>query len=93
MTTQIPIQTKPENYKGVFYNNDQEIKSYEHGAHFPYFFLYSRLESLIKTLSPERRGDLISINTLSNCNLLFIKVNPQTPLLILKPEKLLLEIP
>jgi hypothetical protein len=44
------------NYKGFFHGegNEQEEKYYEHGAHFPYKTLYSKLENLKKVLSPSR---------------------------------------
>ena len=38
------------NYRGYFVENDdeEEKKFYEYGAHFPYKFLYQRLEILVQ---------------------------------------------
>lgn len=44
------------NYKGVFYNDDAEQKYYEAGAHFPFKELCRRLEKVLRTLSPSRKG-------------------------------------
>jgi hypothetical protein len=48
-----------ENYKGIYYNEDDGQKYYENGAHFPYRELCYRLERIVITLNPERRGKTI----------------------------------
>lgn len=45
-----------ENYKGVFFGEETEQKYYEAGAHFSFKGLCKILESIIRTLSPSRRG-------------------------------------
>src|SRR5690606_24712617 len=47
------------NYKGEYYNDDNETKYYEGGAHFKYRDLCNRLEAVIRTLSPSRRSKFI----------------------------------
>jgi hypothetical protein len=37
-----------DNYKGFFYNDNDEPKYYEGGAHFKYIDLYEKLENLVK---------------------------------------------
>lgn len=44
------------NFKGIYYNEDTEQKFYEHDAHFSFKDMCNRLEKLLKTLSPSRRG-------------------------------------
>ena len=66
MANHLENDNKLENYKGVFFNNDQELKYFESGAHFPYEHICSYLESLIKTLSPERCGSQTNNETISN---------------------------
>jgi hypothetical protein len=45
-----------DNYKGIYFNDDNDEKYYEGGAHFRYHDLCKILEKTIKDLSPERRG-------------------------------------
>ena len=45
-----------ENYKGVYFGNENEQKYYEGGAHFKYKDLYNCLENLLLTLPYQRRG-------------------------------------
>jgi hypothetical protein len=53
--TDIVDQENLNNYKGYFHNEEEtEERYYEHGAHFPYKILFSKLEGLKKTLSPSR---------------------------------------
>jgi hypothetical protein len=44
------------NYKGQFFNENVDTKYYEHGAHFQYKDLCKRLDNLLSTMSPSRRG-------------------------------------
>lgn len=44
-------------YKGVFYGDNNEQRYYEHGAHFQFKDLCKRLEALLRTMSPSRRGN------------------------------------
>ncbi len=44
------------NFKGIYFNDNQEQKFYEAGAHFQYRELCYRLEKVVMTISPERRG-------------------------------------
>lgn len=44
------------NFKGIYYNEDTEQKFYEHDAHFSFKDMCNRLEKLLKTLSPSRKG-------------------------------------
>jgi len=44
------------NYKGVFYNDDNEHKFYEFGAHFQYEDLCNRLEYLRIAFSSEKNN-------------------------------------
>jgi hypothetical protein len=48
-----------ENYKGIYFNDDKEEEFHEYGAHFKYGDLCKRLESLILSLPPERRGKYV----------------------------------
>ena len=45
-----------ENYKGVYFGNENEQKYYEGGAHFKYKDLYNILENLLLTMPYQRRG-------------------------------------
>ena len=91
MSNHLVANQKIENYKGYFFNNDQELKYFESGAHFPFEYICSKLDSLIKTLSPERRGTLMRNNNNSHSNgkKFLNKKNLQIQSLILKREKLL----
>ena len=63
------------NYKGVYFEEEPEQKYFEGGAHFSHFHLCHKLEEIILTLSPERRGNSIyDTPDLSNSNHLFIVV-------------------
>jgi peptide subunit release factor RF-3 len=44
------------NFKGIYYNDNDEQKYYEYGAHFPYRELCYRLEKIVITLNPDRKG-------------------------------------
>ena len=56
------------NYKGIYYDDEPEQKFFEGGAHFSHFNLCYKLEEIILTLSPERRGNSIyDTPNLSNC--------------------------
>ena len=43
-------------FKGLYYNDNQEQKYYEGGAHFKYTDLCNRLEIIVNTLTPDRKG-------------------------------------
>jgi hypothetical protein len=43
-------------FKGMYYNDNQDQKYYEGGAHFKFKDLCGRLEKIVLSLSPERRG-------------------------------------
>ena len=45
-------------YKGIFYNDDNEHKFFEYGAHFQYNDLCSRLDYLNQLISTETNKDL-----------------------------------
>jgi hypothetical protein len=45
-------------FKGIYFNDTQEQKYYEGGAHFKYNDLFNRLEKLIVSLTPERKGSI-----------------------------------
>lgn len=47
------------NYKGIYYEEEPEQKFFEGGAHFSHLNLCQKLEEIILTLSPERRGNSI----------------------------------
>ncbi len=47
-------------FKGIYFNDTQEQKYYEGGAHFKYTDLYNRLDKLLTTLTPERKGGSVS---------------------------------
>jgi hypothetical protein len=47
------------NYKGIYYGDDNEQQYYEGGAHFKYTVLCKKLENLLLILSPERKGKSI----------------------------------
>lgn len=44
------------NYKGIYFNDHNVQHYYECGSHFCFKDLCGKLEKLIVTLSPERRG-------------------------------------
>lgn len=44
------------NFKGIYFNNDNEQNYFENGAHFIFRDLCWKLEKLVLTLSPARRG-------------------------------------
>jgi hypothetical protein len=49
--------TESENlneFKGIYFNDTQEQKYYEGGAHFKYTDLCGRLEKIVMTLTPDR---------------------------------------
>jgi hypothetical protein len=48
-----------DNYKGIYFNDDKDEEIYEYGAHFKYADLCKRLENLILSLPPERRGKYV----------------------------------
>lgn len=48
------------NYKGLFYGDQEEEERYfDYGAHFPYKELCRRLEKVVATLDPTRRGETL----------------------------------
>jgi hypothetical protein len=53
-------------YKGIYFNNDQEENYYEFGAHFKYTDLYNRLEKIFSALPQERKADRHSYFDSSN---------------------------
>ena len=56
-------------YKGIYYQEEPEQRYYEGGAHFSHYVLCQKLEEIILTLSPERRGNSIyDTPNLSNSN-------------------------
>lgn len=57
------------NYKGIYYEEEPEQKYFEGGAHFSFYNLCQRLEEILLTISPERRGNSIfDTPNLSNSN-------------------------
>ena len=53
-------------YKGIYVDDDQEPKYFEFGGHFPYHHLCDKLDELILSISPERRGHSIYDTPKSN---------------------------
>lgn len=47
------------NYKGIYYEDEPEQMYFEGGSHFSHFNLCNKLEEIILTLSPDRRGKCI----------------------------------
>lgn len=47
-------------FKGIYFNDTQEQKYYEGGAHFKYTDLYNRLDKLLTILTPDRKGGSVS---------------------------------
>lgn len=45
-----------DDYKGIYFNDDNEQQYFEGGAHFQYKDLCYRLEKIVVTLSPDRKG-------------------------------------
>lgn len=45
-----------KNFKGIYFNDDNLQTYFENGAHFRYSVLCGKLEKLVLTLSPGRRG-------------------------------------
>jgi hypothetical protein len=43
-------------FKGIYYGDNYEQRYYEAGAHFRYADLCNRLERIVISLAPERRG-------------------------------------
>ena len=43
-------------FKGLYYNDSHEQKYYEGGAHFKFKDLCGRLEKVVTTLTPDRKG-------------------------------------
>lgn len=54
------------NFKGIFYNDEEEKQFYEAGAHFSYNFLFKALEKIYYELSPSRQGDYNGDSQCSN---------------------------
>lgn len=48
--------TNLENFKGIYFGNEEDQKFYEGGAHFKYKQLCKILEKIVTTLPNERRG-------------------------------------
>ena len=44
------------NFKGIYFNDENVQNYFENGAHFRYRDLCAKLEKLVLTLSPGRRG-------------------------------------
>lgn len=44
------------NYKGIYFGGDNEQTYFEAGAHFRYKDLCAKLEKLVLSLTPDRRG-------------------------------------
>lgn len=47
-----------ENFKGIYFNDDNNQEYYEYGAHFSIATLRIKLEELAKNLDPSRLADL-----------------------------------
>lgn len=47
---------KALNYKGIYFEEDSDQRYFEGGAHFAHMNLCQKLEEIIITLSPDRRG-------------------------------------
>jgi hypothetical protein len=45
-----------EEYKGIFYDKEEEQKFYEGGAHFSYIELYNVLEKFLKIKKEEKKN-------------------------------------
>ena len=47
------------NFKGIYFEEEPEQRYFEGGAHFAHMNLCHKLENIIITLSPDRRGNSI----------------------------------
>ena len=47
------------NYKGIYFEEESDQRYFEGGAHFAHMNLCQKLEDIIITLSPDRRGNSI----------------------------------
>lgn len=45
-----------ENFKGIYFQDNNEQQYFEGGAHFSYKVLCKKLEKLLTVLSPDRKG-------------------------------------
>jgi hypothetical protein len=50
------IDNDLNNYKGIYFGGDNEQTYFESGAHFKYKELCAKLEKLVLSLTPDRRG-------------------------------------
>ena len=53
---EVESQNNLKDFKGMYFNDNHEQKYYEAGSHFRYRDLCSRLEKIVLSLTPERRG-------------------------------------
>jgi hypothetical protein len=70
-----------ENYKGIYFNDDKDEEFYEFGAHFKYNELCKRLENLILSLPPERRGKYVYNDSENNSKSKTL-LNPDSSMII-----------
>lgn len=75
-----------EEYKGIFYNETKEKKSYEGGAHFKYYELYKSLLSLSKTHTKSEPAVTLKKNI--GLNHFNTNTNKKMKIIILHKEKL-----
>ena len=52
----IKNENNMDNFKGIYFNDNYEQNYFENGAHFKYREMCGKLEKLVLTLSPGRRG-------------------------------------
>lgn len=50
------VENDLNNYKGIYFGGDNEQTYFEAGAHFKYKDLCAKLEKLVMSLTPDRRG-------------------------------------
>ena len=62
-----------EDYKGIYYNDDEEQPYYEGGAHFKYSELYKILEELSKKLNSKKIPKILKKVRLNFFNFNFLE--------------------
>ncbi len=53
------IPEQHQDYKGIYFDDNNEQQYYEGGAHFSYKIICEKLEKIICDLSPDRKGKSI----------------------------------
>ena len=69
-----------ENFKGIYFNQEEEQKFYEAGAHFKYSSLCKILEKIVTTLPNERKGKSLYEDWPTNSEKLTKRIDPNKPM-------------